>query len=594
VRFRRHQEAAQASTRQLLLAFAFVLLLVVLAANGVLALVYRFTFAFTDGFPPLFFTTNTAVVLLFVLGGCWFENLRLREGGPHVARLAGARELHASGHAPGERQERRFANIVAEMALASRMSPPPQAWVLPRDDAINAFAAGWRDEDAVVVVTRGALERLSREELQGVVAHEFSHLVQGDTRLHMRLLGLVWGLEMVYTFGRSLSQPDEQGQRSVGVLFGLGLMAVGSLGWAGGRLLQAAVSRQREFLADASAVQYTRNVEGLGGALRKIGHQAKHRADKLRSPQASALAHFYLHTPGRHLDGWWATHPPLTERLRRLYGETVELLPDDPQPPPARDEALPFVALAPSAAASAGAEAERHDALQNPAWASARQHEADARARFALRHGPGELRSALLAGLGTDETSFTQATRDVATADAVRADLLALSAPVRLATLRELALRVPAHLRGALRHDARALMNKKNKLARLRRAALFSAWHAPVRATRPLDQLSKEAAAATALLAGCFSGVGTAAGAHWADAVWQRLASSPPATNRLLAARRLRRLSPMQRPKLIRLWVDAVDPALWQHASVVETLLLACALLDTPLPPALADHARNL
>jgi Zn-dependent protease with chaperone function len=589
VRFRRHQEAAQASTRQLLAAFAVVLLLVVLAANGVLALIYRFTFAFTDGFPPLFFTTNTAGVLLFVLGGCWFESLRLREGGPHVARLAGARELHASGHGPGERQERRFANIVAEMAIASRMTPAPQAWVLPRDDAINAFAAGWRDEDAVVVVTRGALERLTREELQGVVAHEFSHLRNGDTRLHMRLLGLVWGLEMVYTFGRSLSSPDEHGQRSVGVLFGLGLMAVGSLGWAGGRLLQAAVSRQREFLADASAVQYTRNVEGLGGALRKIGHQAKHRADKLRSPQASALAHFYLHTPGRHLDGWWATHPPLAERLRRLYGETVELLPDDPQPAPASDEAQPFVALAPSSKASAGAEAERHDALQNPAWASAHQHEVDA-----LRHGPGELRAALLAGLATDEASYTRATRGIASAGAVRADLLALSAPVRLATLRELALRVPARDRGALRSDARALTHTKNKLERLRRAALFAAWHATVRATRPLDQLTREAAAATAVLAGCFVGVGTAAGAHWADAVWRRLASSPPATNRLLAVRRLRRLSPMQRPQLVRLWVDAVDPALWRHPSVVETLLLACTLLDTPLPPALADQARNL
>lgn len=592
MRFRRHQEAAQASTRQLLLAFAFVLLLVVLAANGVLALIYRLTFPFTSGFPPLFFTTNTAVVLLFVLGGCWFESLRLGEGGPHVARLAGARELHASGHAAGEHQERRFANIVAEMALASRMTPAPQAWVLPRDDAINAFAAGWRDEDAVVVVTRGALERLSREELQGVVAHEFSHLVQGDTRLHMRLLGLVWGLEMVYTFGRSLSQPDEHGQRSLGVLFGLGLMAVGSLGWAGGRLLQAAVSRQREFLADASAVQYTRNVEGLGGALRKIGHQAKHRADKLRSPQASALAHFYLHTPGRHLDGWWATHPPLTERLRRLYGETVELLPDDPQPPPARDEVLPFAALAPSIAEGAGVEAERHDALQNPAWASARQHEADALARFALRHGPGELRAALLAGLGTDEAGFTRATRDIATADAVRADLLALSAPLRLATLRELALRVAVRDRSALRSDTRKLT--VTRLDRLRRAALLAAWRPPVRATRPLDQLTREASAATILLAGCFSGVGTAAGAHWADAVWQRLASSPPATNRLLAARRLRRLSPMQRSQLIRLWVDAVDPALWQHASVVETLLLACTLLDTPLPAVLADHARSL
>jgi hypothetical protein len=177
-------------------------------------------------------------------------------------------------------------------------------------------------------------------------------------------------------------------------------------------------------------------------------------------------------------------------------------------------------------------------------------------------------------------------------AAAVRADLLALSAAVRLATLRELALRVPARDRSALRSDARKMT--VTKLDRLRRAVLLAAWHAPVRATTPLNALANEACAATVLLAGCFAGVGTAASAQWADAVWRGLASSPPATNRLLAARRLRRLSPMQRPKLARLWVDAVEPTLWRHASVVETLLLACTLLDTPLPPSLADHARSL
>jgi Zn-dependent protease with chaperone function len=600
VRFRRHQEAAQASTRQLLVAFALVLVLVVLAANGVLALIYRLSFPFASGYPALFFATNTAVVLLFVLGGCWFESLRLREGGPHVARLAGARELRASGHGPAERQERRLAHIVAEMALASRHTPAPAAWVLARDDAINAFAAGWGPGDAVVVVTRGALERLTREELQGVVAHEFSHLLHGDTRLHMRLLGLVWGLEMVFTLGRSLSRPDDGGRRSLGVLFGLGLMAVGWLGWAGGRLLQAAVSRQREFLADASAVQYTRNVAGIGGALRKIGHQARHRADALRSPQASALAHFYLHTPGRHFDGWWATHPPLAERLRRLYGEAVELLPDDPQPAPPEHE-LPTLSLAPRTAArgadaaaaaspASAPEAHRHDALQNPAWAGARQRETDALARFALRHGPGELRATLLAALA-DEAAYAQATRGFALAAAVRADLLALSAPVRLATLREAALRLPAAQRGSLRAEARRLT--RTNLDRLRRAALLAAWHKPVRTTTPLAQLSQEAAAATALLAGCFTSAGTVASARWAEAVWQALGTPAPAatTNRLLRVRRLRRLAPMQRPQLVRAWVDAAHDELLRQPAVAEALLIACTMLDSPLPPRLRHAA---
>src|SRR5216117_657360 len=157
MRFRRHQEAAQDSTRRLLGLFSLVLLGLVLAVNAALALIYRITFPFASGYPSLFFETNTAIVLLFVLGGCWFETLRLREGGAHVARLAGGRPVQASGHSASDRLERRFANIVQELALASRIQAPA-AWVLPRDDAINAFAAGWAPEDAVIAVTRGALE----------------------------------------------------------------------------------------------------------------------------------------------------------------------------------------------------------------------------------------------------------------------------------------------------------------------------------------------------------------------------------------------------------------------------------------------------
>ena len=147
----------------------------------------------------------------------------------------------------------------------------------------------------MVAVTRGALERLTRAELQGVVAHEFSHLVHGDTRLNMRLIGLVWGLQMIWGLGAvAVGAQTSDGRRGLGALFGLGLMAVGSLGWAAGRLLQAAVSRQREFLADASAVKYTRVVDGLGGALRKIADQQLQGRADLKSPHAASLAHLML------------------------------------------------------------------------------------------------------------------------------------------------------------------------------------------------------------------------------------------------------------------------------------------------------------
>ena len=331
MRFRQHQEAAQQQTRQLVLMFVLVVIALVVAVNVVLALAYWITVPFawpSLGLPDWFIETNTALVLLFVLGGCWVESTRVRDkGGPHVAELAGARPAQPGGSDELSRREQRFANIVQEMAIASGQRPPPQAWVLPRDDAINALAAGWRADDAVVAVTRGALERLTRAELQGVVAHEFSHLVHGDTRLNMRLVGLVWGLQMIWGLGTSLWSEDERGRRGAGALVGLALMAVGSLGWLAGRMLQAAVSRQREFLADASAVKFARHVDGLGGALRKIADQQVRHIKGLASAHAASLSHLLLSDQtlaGRGWRQWLATHPTLTQRLSRLYGRSFE------------------------------------------------------------------------------------------------------------------------------------------------------------------------------------------------------------------------------------------------------------------------------
>jgi Zn-dependent protease with chaperone function len=350
MRFRRHQEAAAAASTRLLLLFVAVVLATVVAVNALLYLAWLVTVPMAARLPALFFETNTALVLLFVLGGSWVESLALREGGAHVARLAGARPAQTAGHADAQRLERRFVNVVQEMALAAG-ARPPAAWVLARDDAINAFAAGWAADDAVIAVTRGALERLTRAELQGVVAHELSHLVHEDTRLNMRLIGLVWGLQMVHGFGRTLAASDEQGRRGPGVLFGLALIVVGWVGWLAGRVLQASVSRQREFLADASAVKYTRLVDGIGGALRKIagenppGRPARHPA---------SLSHLWLAAPSAPavatLRQWLATHPPLAERLRRLYGRPVPALAAevlaaaDDEPVPASDAAAPLSA----------------------------------------------------------------------------------------------------------------------------------------------------------------------------------------------------------------------------------------------------------
>jgi Zn-dependent protease with chaperone function len=599
MRFRRHQEAAQAATLRLALLFAAVVVLLALAVNAVLALAYRLSFPVLQGYPNLFFETNTALVLLFVLGGCAVETLRLREGGAHVARLAGGRPAQASGHTPAERLERRFANIVQEMALASRC-PAPAAWVLPRDDAINAFAAGWQPQDAVVAVTRGALERLTREELQGVVAHEFSHLVHGDTRLNMRLVGLVWGLQMVFGLGERLAMRDELGRRGAGALFGFGLMAVGSLGWAAGRLLQAAMSRQREFLADASAVQYTRNVQGLGGALRKIAQQAADDADGVRTPHGASIAHLWLHARAW---SWWASHPPLAERLRRLYGRAVAPLPAEPLPVPPQDE--PLVALA--AASVPGAPpvapaALQHDAVQRAATLNNREREA--LQRIGRWHGATQLRIALLSlladvGPASAQDRWRAWTAGLHFAADTRATLTALGAAGRREALELLVARMattPQVEQALLLRQARDL-GEKTPALRLRSIALRCRLKAGTRRVQwhrgpAMAAMVEEALAATRAMALAMP-LRAAEVLQWQQTAVRALGlprHSLAGTVDWRRALRLRRLSSMDRPRVLRAWLEALQPTADEGA--LEALLMACWILDTPLPPALGDSAQ--
>jgi len=319
MRFFDRQEEARAQTFRLLLLFGLTLMALLLAVNAALALAWRAVSPGFSGYPAYFFSVNTAVTLLFVLGGWWLETSALHGGGEKLARRVGAREAR-----PASREsERKLCNIVSELAIAASMKPP-HPMVLPREDSINAFAAGWDEDNAVVAVTQGALDCLSRDELQGLVAHEFSHLREGDTRLNMRLAGMVFGLEMIFNLGRSMCEADENGHRSFLALPGVALLATGSLGWLAGRALKAAVSRQREFLADARAVQFTRSKDGLGGVLRKVaGQQAQGSAP---SHRLHPLVQHMLLVSGTTQDRWFATHPPLAERIRRIYGRPMAAL----------------------------------------------------------------------------------------------------------------------------------------------------------------------------------------------------------------------------------------------------------------------------
>lgn len=340
MRFFEFQRDARGQTRRLLWWFAWLVVLLVGAINAVLALVWWLSVGGGLAYPRHFFAVNTGVTLLFVLGGWWVETSQLTGGGVRLAERLGAREARPTSSA----DEQRLVHVVHELAIAAGMRPP-QPMVLAREASINALATGWDADDAVVAVTQGALEALTREELQGVVAHELSHIREGDTRLNMRLAGMVFGLELIHRLGQDLAAPNDKGQRHLGWLLGVALMGVGWLGWLAGHALQAAVSRQREFLADARSVQWTRNREGMGRALRKVlGQPAA--ADRLRQP----LVQHMLLVSGEsgRLARWFDAHPPLALRIERIYGGRMPALsPRDGREPEARP---PFADTEPLAA----------------------------------------------------------------------------------------------------------------------------------------------------------------------------------------------------------------------------------------------------
>ena len=234
----------------------------------------------------------------------WLRN----GGGGKVARQLGGVFVPPDTTDP---RLRRLRNVVEEMAIAAGV-PVPEIYVLGQETQINAFAAGFSPADAAIAVTHGALERLNRDELQGVIAHEFSHVVNGDMRLNIRLMGTLFGILVLAIIGRILLSVRGGGRNPL-PLVGLALLVVGYVGVFFGRMIKAAVSRQREFLADASAVQYTRQTAGLAGALKKIGGLGS----RLRGDRAEDVSHM-LFGEGFQFSSLFATHPPLAKRIRTL------------------------------------------------------------------------------------------------------------------------------------------------------------------------------------------------------------------------------------------------------------------------------------
>lgn len=265
---------------------------------------------------------GTAVIVTFgiILLGSAYRTAQLGGGGVKVAETLGGTLVTAQSP---DLLERRVVNVVEEMAIAAGLPVPP-VYVMQNEMGINAFAAGWSPDDAVIGVTKGALKALKRDQLQGVIAHEFSHILNRDCALNMRLMGVLHGIVLISIIGRMVmhlgsGNNHRSTRKSDGAvqffIAGLAIWIFGSLGVLIARMIQAAVSRQREYLADASAVQFTRNPEGIGGALATIGSQTS----ALISPRGGETSHMLISEPGaNNFLGPLASHPPLFDRITRI------------------------------------------------------------------------------------------------------------------------------------------------------------------------------------------------------------------------------------------------------------------------------------
>jgi Zn-dependent protease with chaperone function len=310
------------------------------------------------------FTIVSVGVCLLILGGSSYKALSLSGGGPTVAEMLGGRLV---SHATTDLQQRQLLNVVEEMAIAAGM-PIPQVYLLS-DTSINAFAAGVSPANAVIGITEGTLRRLSREELQGVIAHEFSHIANGDMRLNIRLIGMLHGILLIGLIGyflvrslrfagRSRSSKGGAGLLAIAAL-GIGLMIIGYAGSFFGQWIKAIVSRQREYLADSSAVQFTRNQDGIAGALKKIGGSAV--GSYISSPSAPEYSHaYFVNGLNFFLQPWFATHPPLEKRIRRIeprwdgeYLKSEIIKPAAPEPAKAQPSAAEKLAMTAAVLSSA-------------------------------------------------------------------------------------------------------------------------------------------------------------------------------------------------------------------------------------------------
>jgi len=324
--FFQNQEDAQRKTSLLVFYYILAVILIVLGIYAAVIFLFQISAeselaaaAISFWNPGLFFLVSVITLLVISLGTAYKIN-QLSGGGKSVANLLGAAPLNPQTNDP---KEKMLLNIVEEMSIASGVQVP-QTVILRQEKGINAFAAGFTQDDAVVGVTDGCLQSLSRDQLQGVIAHEFSHILYGDMRINIKLMGVLHGILIIaflgYTIMRSMFYTPRRRSSGKGsgpiILLGLSLVIIGYIGVFFGNLIKSAVSRQREYLADASAAQFTRNPSGIAGALKKIAGMGKIPMQCKKAQEANHL--FFNGSVAGFMSSLMSTHPPIQERIKRL------------------------------------------------------------------------------------------------------------------------------------------------------------------------------------------------------------------------------------------------------------------------------------
>ncbi|MCZ6696746.1 MAG: M48 family metallopeptidase [Acidobacteria bacterium] len=368
------QDAARRKTGRLVFLFALAVVSIIVSVYAVVSIAIIYTTKEARLWHPELFLAVVVATVAVVTCGSLYKIAQLRGGGRVVAEALGGHLIPRDTTDP---LQRKILNVVEEMAIASGTAVPP-VYLMPGEKGINAFAAGYTPNDAVIGVTQGCIEKLTRSQLQGVIAHEFSHILNGDMRMNVRLIGILNGILIIGMIGYFVLRitafsgsgrgrgSSKGGGGALAILaIGAGLTIVGFMGTLFGNLIKAAVSRQREYLADASAVQFTRDADSIAGALKQIGGFAK--GSGIASPNAAEASHmFFAKALTSGLTSMFATHPRLEDRIRRIepgwdgtYPDPKKVKPRQPAPVRARPRAAVDVAeVITGAAILAGATAQ--------------------------------------------------------------------------------------------------------------------------------------------------------------------------------------------------------------------------------------------